>query len=49
MQYKEDDTHLKNDIEIFDNCINQLLNNIDEYIKLPEMINEMIKQLRLLI
>ena len=27
---------MKDDIEIFDNCINQLLNNIDEYLKLPE-------------
>ena len=36
MQYKEDDKHLKDDIEIFENCINQLLNNIDEYVKLPE-------------
>ena len=36
MQYKEDDEHLKDDIEIFDNYINQLLNNIDEYIELPE-------------
>ena len=35
-QFKEDDPHLKDDIEIFNNCINQLLNNIDEYIKLPE-------------
>jgi len=36
MQYKEDDKHLKDDIEIFDNCINQLLNNVDQYIKIPE-------------
>ena len=36
MQYKPDDVHLKNDIEIFDSSINQLLNSIDEYIKLPE-------------
>ena len=35
-QFKEHDPHLKDDIEIFDNCINQLLNNIDEYVKLPE-------------
>ena len=35
-QFKEDDPHLKDDIEIFNICINQLLNNIDEYIKLPE-------------
>ena len=35
MQYKEDDPHLNDDIEIFDNSINKLLNNIDEYINLP--------------
>ena len=35
-QYKYDDKHLENDIEIFDGSINQLLNNIDDYIKLPE-------------
>ena len=36
MQYKDDDKHLDDDIEIFNNSINQLLNNIDDYIKLPE-------------
>ena len=35
-QYKDDDKHLDDDIEIFNNYINQLLNNIDGYIKLPE-------------
>ena len=35
-QFKEDDPHLKNDIEIFDGCINELLNNVDQYLKLPE-------------
>ena len=35
-QYKDDDKHLKDDIEIFDHSINQLLNHIDDYIKLPE-------------
>ena len=35
MQYKEDDPHLNDDIEIFYGCINKLLNNIDEYINLP--------------
>ena len=35
-QFKEDDPHLKDNIEIFDSCINQLLNSIDQYIKLPE-------------
>ena len=34
-QFKENDPHLKDDIEIFDNSINQLLNNVDEYINLP--------------
>ena len=34
--FKEDDPHLKDDIEKFDGCINQLLNSIDQYIKLPE-------------
>ena len=35
-QFKEDDPHLKNDIEIFDGCINELLYNVDQYLKLPE-------------
>jgi len=35
-QFKEDDKHLKDDIEIFDGCINELLNNVDQYLKLPE-------------
>ena len=35
-QFKENDKHLKDDIEIFDGCINELLNNVDQYIKLPE-------------
>jgi len=35
-QFKENDEHLKDDIEIFDHSINQLLNNIDDYVKLPE-------------
>ena len=35
-QFKTDDPHFKDDIEIFDVCINELLNNIDQYIKLPE-------------
>ena len=29
MQYKEDDPHLNDDIEVFDSSINKLLNNID--------------------
>ena len=36
IQFKEDDPHLKDDIEIFDDSINQLFCNIDQYIKLPE-------------
>ena len=35
-QFKVDDPHLKDDIEIFDESISKLLNNIDQYIKLPE-------------
>ena len=34
-QYK-DDENLKDDVEVFDEIINNLLNNIDQYIKLPE-------------
>ena len=36
--YKKDDTHLNSDIEIFDDLINNILNNIDTYIK-PEGFN----------
>jgi hypothetical protein len=35
-QYKEDDPNLQNDIEVFDSTIQTILNNIDEYVKLPE-------------
>ena len=35
-QYKDEDKHLNGDIEIFDHTINELLNNVDQYIKLPE-------------
>ena len=35
-QFKVDDPNLKSDIEIFNSCINELLNSIDQYIKLPE-------------
>jgi hypothetical protein len=38
MQYKDNDEYLKDDIEIFDGSINQLLNHIDDYIKLPDGI-----------
>jgi hypothetical protein len=34
-QYKENDEHLKDDIEIFEKSINDILNHIDEYINLP--------------
>jgi len=35
-QYKENDEHLKNDIEIYENVIKNVLNNIDKYVKLSE-------------
>ena len=35
-QYKENDEHLGDDIEIFDNSIKTILNNFDEYVNLPE-------------
>ena len=35
-QYKDDDEHLEDDIEIFDESIKTILNNIDQYINLPE-------------
>ena len=35
-QFKEDDPNLNDDIEIFDATINELLNNVDQYIILPE-------------
>ena len=35
-QYKDNDEHLDNDIEVFDNTINEILNHIDEYVNLPE-------------
>ncbi len=35
-QYKENDEHLQDDIEIFDHSIKTILNNIDRYINLPE-------------
>ena len=34
-QYKENDDHLKDDIEIFDESIKTILNNIDQYVNLP--------------
>jgi len=35
-QYKEDDENLQNDIEVFDESVKELLNNIEQYINLPE-------------
>ena len=35
-QYKEDDEGLKNDIEVFDVSVKESLNNIEQYINLPE-------------
>jgi len=35
-QYKSDDKNLENDIEFFNNTIDNILSNIDEYVKLPE-------------
>ena len=35
-QYKDDDEHLQDDIEIFNYSIKTILNNIDQYINLPE-------------
>ena len=35
-QYKDNDEHLQDDIEIFDESIKTILNNIDQYINLPE-------------
>lgn len=34
--YKNEDEHLKDDIEIFENSIQSVLNNIQEYINLPD-------------
>jgi hypothetical protein len=35
-QYKENDKHLDDDIKIFENTIQDILNKIDEYINLPQ-------------
>ena len=35
-QYTDDDEHLEDDTEIFDESIKTILNNIDQYIYLPE-------------
>jgi hypothetical protein len=35
-QYKDGDNNLENDIEVFDATIQQILNHIDDYVRLPE-------------
>ena len=35
-QYKDDDKHLDDDIKIFENTIQDILNKIDEFINLPQ-------------
>jgi hypothetical protein len=35
-QYSLQDEHLKNDIDIFENVIKNVLNNVDKYVKLSE-------------
>ena len=35
-QYKENDKHLDDDIKIFENTIQDILNKIDEFINLPQ-------------
>ena len=35
-QYKDDDKHLDDDIKIFENTIQEILNKIDEFINLPQ-------------
>ena len=35
-QYKDNDKHLDDDIKIFENTIQEILNKIDEYINLPQ-------------
>lgn len=35
-QYKDDDEHLKDDIEIFEKTVVSILENIQDYINLPE-------------
>ena len=33
---KPDDVNIKDDIEVFDNTIQQILNNVQDYVKVPE-------------
>ena len=35
-QYKDNDKGLKNDIEVFEDTIKSILENIDQYVNLPE-------------
>ena len=35
-QYKDNDENLENDIEVFEETINDILNNVDQYINIPE-------------
>ena len=35
-QYSLQDEHLKNDIDIFENVIKNVLNNVDKYVNLPK-------------
>ena len=35
-QYKEGDENMENDIEVFENCIKEVLSSAEQYIKLPE-------------
>jgi len=35
-QYKDNDKGLQNDIEVFEICISNILENVDQYINLPE-------------
>jgi len=35
-KYEPNDKHLENDSKIFDDCINDILHNIKDYVKLPE-------------
>jgi hypothetical protein len=35
-KYADDDPHLQNDSEVFDEVMSDILNNIEHYVKLPE-------------
>ena len=48
-QYKDDDEHLNDDIKIFENTIQEILNKIDEYINLPHGDKGTTKQSKMLI